>query len=589
MSSVRHPVSTDLIPSKHPFRHLSGHIWLLGALLLVAFLLREGLVHYGLPLLLYEDEPIYYDHALGFGLGHWHIAYFKKPGFFLYFYAFFYYLGFLAAPVMEWRDYVTQFWQDPAYVATIGRTVSVAIATGSLWLLAKIGKKAFSVPVGLAAAFLLAFDPTHLRISPIVISDIPALFFVLAAAWFALQIAERGRLRDYLLCASMVALAISFKYNAFCGVFLLAGHLTHHTGSGEKPTVWLKSALCNPKFWWAVALVPTLFLLLNPLVLMDFQTFREDLNVERRHMLSRNATLEPGWHFMPAFDDIFFRILPKALSWPIYLLGLPGMIWMFMKHRRQALVLLSFPLVFLLVVLQFKLINAKYLLPLFPFWYLAASLFVLSGVTFCQKRWFPQTSGSAGLLAFSLLMILLALPSFSTSSQYIRIQRQPDTRNLAFNACQGLVRPRDRFLLEPDTLTMNNRLYRSRMVVADYQATSFATESHEIGEMDRLNLSDIHPRYVLMDLGRAEKSKDAQGQIRYLTPYAPDYYQRLQTEYRLKQIFSPYQIRLSLSAMQQSLSTEGFGGLYARIQNNKSKRRTPGPLLLLLEQKTETP
>lgn len=558
---------------------------LLYGILLLAVLLRLGLIHFGLPLLLYEDEPLYYQHALGFGLGEWVIPYFRKPPFFLYFYGAFYYLGFLYTSFMHWKDYVEAFWQDPTYVATIGRTISVAFAAGSVWLLAQIGRRAFSVGVGLAAAFLLAIDPTHLRISPVVISDIPSLFFILAGAWFALSIAEKGRLRDYLLCALMITLAMSFKYNVFSMVFLLAGHLARYGKQGIFTTAFWHGALSDRRFWLALVLIPVVYLALNPMILMDFQTFWHDLNWEKRHMLNRNPmSSTQHWQIMASAGTILFKILPKAMSWPLYILGLLGIPWMLWRHPKQGAILLSFPVVFLLVVMQFRLINAKYLLPVFPFLFLGTAVLLRDFIQIALERRGIQFWARWRPVVYAALILLAAVPALSTATEYVGIYIKPDTRTTATRYLRQIAKPGDRLLMEPETVTLDNRITGASVVIANYDGKRFHSTPRIVKEMVTLNPEPIHPRYVLMDFSEMESRKDEQGHTYYELPHAnPTYYRVLRQQYRFKAIFAPYTIFLPKDAMARELATNGFESLYASIQKNKTTRQTPGPLLLLLE------
>lgn len=559
--------------------------WWLWGIVLLAFIARILLVHHGLPLLLYEDEPIYYDHALGFGLGQWDIGYFKKPSFFLYFYGAFYYLAYLYAPFMDWKNFVDAFWQDPTYVASVGRGISVFFAAGTVYMLGKIGQRAFGWWVGLAAALFMAVDFTHLRISPIVISDIPALFFITLAAWFALKLSETGARKDYLWCAVSIALAASFKYNVFSVMFLLAGHTVYQFNRTQKTQTspsWKALLLC-PRLWLSLCLIPALFLLLNPMILKDFSTFWAHLNMEKRHMLQRNPD-DPAAHWQPmaAFGSIFFKILPRAQGWLLYIPGLLGMAWGFLKARRQSLVLLSFPLVFLMVVLQFQLINAKYLLPLFPFWYLMAALFYRNALQGLSRRWPLLRSPVLGIL----LVAGVSFWTWTESTRYINTFTRSDTRNVATSAVQRLVRPNDTLILEPDTLTLDNRLFRSWLIMARYTGERFLVQNQAPDKIKQLNLAHLQPRWVMLNFGEAQKQQDAQGNTIYTMPYSADYYKTLQQHYALKATFAPYTIHLPPQEMAEILRHEGFGALYGKIQQHKTTRQRPGPFLLLMERQT---
>jgi hypothetical protein len=585
------PPESNLSPSHPPSsKALPLAVWLLIAIIGLAFLLRMVLVHYGLPLLLYEDEPIYYNFSLGFGLGHWHIGYFKKPSFFLYLYSAFYYLGFLYSPFMSWQAFMDAFWQNPTLVATIGRTASVLFATGTIAWLAKIGKRAFGWSVALAAAFFMAVDTTHLRISPVVISDIPALFFIMGAAWFALKLSEDGRTRHYLSCALMIALAISFKYNIFSLAFLIAGHLAYTFQTTPSRREAFQQALTRHAFWLSLFLIPVVFLLLNPTILLDFQTFLIHLNLEKQHMLLRDSgSTTEHWQPMVAFKDIFFRILPRSQWWPLYLSGLFGIIWGLWKARPKAWVLLSFPLVFLLVVLQFRLINAKYLLPIFPFWYLMAALFLHDMLTGVQTK-FPKRIPLKALPAlYAVLVLLVASPNLFDTGHYVATYLQPDTRNLATIHLTSQVREGDRLLLEPDTITLDNHLFRAWTVKAMYRQGHFLLDNQSPDIMQQMNLDVQQPRFVLVNFGEANKQRHPDGSVFYEMPYSKEYYEQLRQQYDLTALFAPYQVKLPLSIMQSTFKESGLDSLYAEVQGHKTARKRPGPCLLLFERHIDTP
>ena len=181
----------------------------------------------------------------------------------------------------------------------------------------------------------------------------------------------------------------------------------------------------------------------------------------------------PTWRFMAAFGSIFFKILPRSLGWVAYIAGLLGMVWAGIRYRTKALVLLSFPIVFLLVVSQFRLINAKYLLPVYPFWYLMTALFLQDTVLGLHQRW-PQWFQKAALLPlFGLLIAGAAAWNAIGSAHYLAVYTKPDTRQEALAELPLMVQNGDRLLMEPDTLTLNNRILRSSLISAVFQANHF--------------------------------------------------------------------------------------------------------------------
>lgn len=604
---------TDAPPQGISIKTAQG-FWILLGILMLAFILRVSLLRYGMPLLLYEDEPIYYDHALGFGFGHWDIGYFKKPSFFLYFYGVFYYLGFMISPFIHWKDYVDAFWQNPLYVTSIGRMISVLFAVGTVYRLARLGTRVFGWAVGLTVALWLALDITHLRISPIVISDIPSLFFVVTTAWFAWDVYEKGRLKNYLLCALSITLAACFKYNIFTVFFLLSAHtlawlkteraLENQQPASATPTQTTQSSptfaqhllsltwrtlFLDTRLWLALALIPLVFLLLNPLILKDFSTFWEHLNFERKHMLLGDTHKHSAqWQFLASFHPIFFKIFPRELGWPVYIMGLLGIPWALWRYRSKAIILWSFPLVFLAVVLQFELINAKYLLPILTFWYLAAAVFLKDSLAGVAKG-LQKLGMTTPPLLCGLVYVILALSATSLNAmesfQYVAVYTRAETRQTAMQRIQATVENGDRFFLEPDTLTLDNRIFRSQVVVSDYQHGHFQRVINAPTAMQHIDLKALAPRYILINFGKADKRRHTDGRTYYRMPYETAYYQYMQQHYRIKAVYAPFKIFMTLPEMQHELDDNGFPSLYKQIQHHKTQRRQPGPLMLWMERR----
>ena len=560
-------------------------VWVLGVLLLVAFVLRILIVRHGLPMLLYEDEPIYLDHALRFGLGDWDLHYFKKPSFFLYFYGFFYGLVWLFSPFLSWKSYVDAFWEDPALVASTGRIVSVLFATGTVWLTYRIGKRLFTPLVGLAAAFLLAVNPTHLQISPIVISDIPSLCCIVASAWFALDVVEKGRWRDYLLCAGLIALTVSFKYNVFTASFLVAAHFVRaKEQSTGAPFPW-RQVLLDRKLWGSLLAIPAIFFLLNPLALVNASTFFEHLNTERLHMLQRKGgEAGPGWRFMASFGKIFARILPDLINWAPYAVGFAGVPWLLWRYRFRAWVLLALPVVFILVVSQFRLINAKYLLPVLPFWCLAAAVVLQDALFWLVAR--LKFSQPLAVVFFIPLWLGISWTSLHDSLMHVKVFQRPDTRNHALIILRDRVQLGERVFSEPDTVPLEPRFFRSMVTIGDWRGNGFDMLVKDDMQMANIDIREVRPDYVLMIL-KAKKFTDQHGNEAYRMVYQPAYYQYVQANYQWVQLFSPLKLDVDDATLKRIQAQKGFVALTRAIKDHEEgKRRNAGPLMLLMKRKS---
>jgi hypothetical protein len=555
------------LESKSP-HWLKRYGWIV-LILLLALALRFTILGYGLPMLLYEDEPIYFRRALKLGFGDFDPDYFKKPSFFLYFYFLFYGIDYLLGQFSTWAQFVGAFWQNPTHLALLGRSITVLFSAITVWLTYRVGKRYACRWVGLVAACLLAVDATHVRHSPIVISDIPALCGVMATAWFAFSVFEKGRWRDYLLCGLMIALTMSFKYNVFVSFFLIAAHFLRMHSLGR-----LRQALLDAKLWGAVGLAMAVFLVLNPFILLNFGQFYADIDLERRHMLLRRANEVGGTpKLLVSFDNIFFRILPRAIGWPVYLLGLAGIGYGLLKRGPKSWLLYSFPLGFLLVVCQFRLINAKYLLPVFPFWFIACADFLLAVENQLVQRLSGRMLRKAVLAASSLLLILASLPLFSATRKHIVMYSQEDTRTSAWHGLLREVPVGAGLLLELETADILNRMSDEAVLTTRLPG---ARGFQVTGTVDLMHgVRQARPaEYLLISL-KPYRDKDDRQRLKQ----SDDYYRYLSRHYVVVDVFIPYRGNVAVAKGQ---AIDDFLVLYGKT---KARRQRPGPALVLLRKK----
>jgi len=74
-------------------------------------------------------------------------------------------------------------WRVTGHSEPLGRLVPIAFSVGSVWVMALLGEQLFRRPVGLAAAFLLAFSPTFVFFGRTLFSDVPMMFFSLVGVY----------------------------------------------------------------------------------------------------------------------------------------------------------------------------------------------------------------------------------------------------------------------------------------------------------------------------------------------------------------------------------------------------------------------
>ena len=157
---------------------------LLLAILVLALALRLKGIAYGLPYsFVNADESMVVPKAFQAARGH------LNPQFFYYPSLYFYLTGalyLLAAPVWWLLGHgnllaLTSFVVDPGPYFLLGRLLSVAMGTASVYLVYRLGRDAFGRPAGLLAALFLAVAPLHVAYSHMAVTDVTAVAFSLLA------------------------------------------------------------------------------------------------------------------------------------------------------------------------------------------------------------------------------------------------------------------------------------------------------------------------------------------------------------------------------------------------------------------------
>jgi hypothetical protein len=199
------------------------------------------------------------------------------------------------------------------------RLLQAVFGTLSLYLTFRIGKRLFSVSVGLGGALLLSVVEWHIRQSVIFKPDILLLLTSLLAFLWSLEAAEKPEWRRYVLAGAGIGLAFSSKYNAAPLVIpLLVATLARGPGRDRRRWAWLALAGVT---------AAAVFLLLNPYVLIDPNEYVTEFGNTLRHYAKRGAALRSSHGTLPL--HAIRTLLSESFHGPIVgalgLLGLVGL------------------------------------------------------------------------------------------------------------------------------------------------------------------------------------------------------------------------------------------------------------------------
>jgi Dolichyl-phosphate-mannose-protein mannosyltransferase len=391
----------------------------LAAVCVLGFGLRVVGLQYGLPAVYNPDEASIMARALSFARGTLNPHNFLYPTF--YFYVLFAWVGaylawvWLSGRVASLGALQQLYFTDPTGIYTAGRALGVAAGTATIVGLYRLAARLTDHRTALAAAIFMAVSPLHVRDSHYVKHDVPATLAIVVAYLAMTRIwpcvGPKGpRQRNTLLAGAACGIAFSTHY--YC-VFL-AIPLALTIVQAWKPIGWI-SCLCQLTLGALTSLV--VFLALSPFLLVEPLTAWRDITANRQIVIDRAVA---AGAFGPAarYLEMLWR---DTLGQPVAVLGLVGVVWMLAAAPGRAILLLAFPVPFLLFIANTA-PASRYLNPVVPFLALFAAWSLSNLAT--------RIRGTSPAFLW-IAVALAAAPGFQASVRSDVFLRRDDTRTLA--------------------------------------------------------------------------------------------------------------------------------------------------------------
>ncbi len=389
-------------------------LWLC-LVLLAATALRMWHIGFGLPSLNDPDEPLFVMKALDLlREGAINPGWFGHPATTL-FYALAVLFALIAALGMAlgaWASpaaFAAAVFADPGMIVLPGRVMIALVGIASVALVYCIGRRVAGARAGLVAAALLAVSPLHVELSQTIRTDVPATALMLLSSFYAVRVAQGGRLRDILLAGMAAGVACATKWPAALVLASVEAAVLMRVVDGRQRIAHLIVA--------PIVAVITL-LLVSPFLILDYATVVHDLGGEARgfHLGATGA----GW----ASNFVWYLVNPisTALGVAGLVLAAAGLTVSFRRDRTMALALFAAPVIFLIAISGQALIWERWAVPLLPYAALAAAL----GLDWVVKRF----AGSRQNLMGTIIALLVCAPILVSCVMRTQ-ERSIDTRQAA--------------------------------------------------------------------------------------------------------------------------------------------------------------
>ncbi len=406
---------------------LANWNWLLIGAVALGAILRAWGIDFGLPYTIAPDEPWHLSIALRiFQTGDLNPHWLNYPSLMFYLNALAYFpfywignlMGALAAPAdIPFPEIIAVGVGKSLLPAQfiLGRGVSALFGVGALALVYQIAREASASRLAASvAALLLAVSPVNVQYSQLIRPDAFVVFFVLLSVLYARRILDAPRARNYAVAAIAVGLAVSSKYSVPLVVMpLIAAHFLHFGWRGFR----------RAEIYFAGIVSALAFVLTTPFALLEFSQFLRDAGFEITKQVGGGHAGSEGdavaWYFS-------FLWSGEGAVFGLALLEAARQIW---TRSKSGIVLLVFPVTYFIFISALTVRNDRTILPVTPFVYLFAALFVARADAWLAER-FAARGRLVPLARAAAILVLTLLPLRDTIRANLALTRA-DNRDAA--------------------------------------------------------------------------------------------------------------------------------------------------------------
>lgn len=257
------------------------------------------------------------------------------------------------------------------------------------------GRRRYGRPAAALAAALVGLSPLVFRESKVVNPDLMLMLFVTIGLGLCLRVLDEPKRARFLLAGAAVGLATAIKYT---GVVLAVPYMV----------AWLVCGEARRNFGHAclglvVALVT--FMAVSPYSWLDLPAFLRGITMHFGYYQAADVNA-PG--------DLTRYITSWGLGVPAAVAAFVGSVWALSKLETPGLVVLSFPMAYLLMFSFFQRAYPRHAVVLLPFLALLAARAVTGWLESPNRfRWLP----------YATVVLLLAAPIYGSSQLGLAARR----------------------------------------------------------------------------------------------------------------------------------------------------------------------
>ena len=456
---------------KHHFMDIPWYIW---TIVFVGFVLRIYQIASNLPFVTYTDESLFVWRAIYCGTGDLN-PYPLMP------YAFHIYILFLLYSALAsiafilgifhsvW-DVAKLYLTNPSFFYISGRLASALMGTATIYITYRLGKLVYSKRVGIVAASLLTFFPTHVLYSHIVAYQIPAMLFILLSIWRIFKISNvttaSSTIKEYLVTGFLIGISISTHPSGF---LLLVPFVVSHAlrvYGGNKP-FHIQHYVFNRTLFIGLGAILFGMFIGSPFYFIDYRNGILSYlpsymtgQIDPTRTISREGYILPWLAILT--DKVGYLLTATIIISFLYII-----VSSLYKVRRQTKfdwIAFSFVSAYIFALVYITRREERDLLPIVPLLMLFVGVLLDDVMLFFKNR-FHRAPGWVGTSIYVIgVIILLAFPVrnvFNIEREFSKI----DTRSILSDWVKRNIPPGTTMVteawiikLDPDTETVNEKM-----------------------------------------------------------------------------------------------------------------------------------
>lgn len=331
---------------------LKRYFPIVGILVLGAGLRLWG-IDFGLPFQFHQDEPIVVNHALAYGTGDFNPHFFIIPpltSYILFFcYAVYFLLLKICGIIAGQEAFALSFFKDPTPFYCMGRIIiGVIPSLVNIYLTYRLTLSFFTKKAALYAGISMTVMFLNVLNAHYLYTDNLTVLFILLAYNAIAGLLKKPGVKEYILAGIFIGMATATKYNAALTVIPL--FLAHSMACRRNA----KNIIFDKNLFIFLTVLCAAFFICNPFAALDWRFF----------LLSITSRIRHG--YVGAAHHLRYSMFEGLGMW-FTLLGIAGLLVALRTKLKEAIILLSFPLVFYLHLVLASQPFPRYVLVLVPF------------------------------------------------------------------------------------------------------------------------------------------------------------------------------------------------------------------------------